>query len=78
MSTETDVIQVIKEQSCIDDVQLDHNLEEDLRLDSLDRVELTMGLEEFFDIEIDDEKADRVLTVKDAVELVADIVEGPA
>ena len=78
MSTETEVIQIIREQSCMDDVQLAHSLEDDLQLDSLDRVELTMALEEAFDLEIPDEKADKVTTVRDAVELVADMVEGPA
>lgn len=40
---------------------------EDLGADSLDVVELVMELEEEFDIEIPDEDAEKIQTVKDAV-----------
>lgn len=41
---------------------------EDLGADSLDTVELVMALEEEFDIEIPDEEAEKIVTVKDAIE----------
>lgn len=40
---------------------------DDLGADSLDVVELVMGLEEEFDIEIPDEDAEKIGTVKDAI-----------
>lgn len=40
---------------------------EDLGADSLDTVELVMALEEEFGIEIPDEEAEKIATVKDAV-----------
>ncbi len=40
---------------------------EDLGADSLDTVELVMALEEEFGIEIPDEQAEKIVTVKDAV-----------
>jgi acyl carrier protein len=40
---------------------------EDLGADSLDTVELVMALEEEFGIEIPDEEAEKIVTVKDAV-----------
>jgi len=43
---------------------------EDLGADSLDTVELVMALEENFDIEIPDEDAEKIKTVKDAVEYI--------
>ena len=43
---------------------------EDLGADSLDTVELVMALEEQFDTEIPDEDAQKILTVKDAIEYV--------
>jgi acyl carrier protein len=43
---------------------------EDLEADSLDLVELVMGLEERFDIEVPEEDLDGVLTVGNAVDLV--------
>jgi acyl carrier protein len=45
---------------------------EDLNADSLDLVELIMSLEEEFDIEISDEDAEKIATVGDAMEYLAD------
>jgi acyl carrier protein len=41
---------------------------DDLGADSLDQVELVMALEEEFEIEIPDEDAEKMTTVRDAVE----------
>jgi acyl carrier protein len=43
---------------------------EDLGADSLDTVELVMALEEEFNQEIPDEDAEKIRTVKDAVEYI--------
>jgi acyl carrier protein len=43
---------------------------DDLGADSLDTVELVMAFEEAFDIEIPDEDAEKITTVKDAIEYV--------
>jgi acyl carrier protein len=43
---------------------------EDLGADSLDTVELVMALEEEFGIEIPDEEAEKIMTVKNAVEYI--------
>lgn len=43
---------------------------EDLGADSLDIVELIMGIEEEFDIEIPDEDAEKLTTVGEAMEYV--------
>ena len=42
----------------------------DLGADSLDRVELTMALEEAFDVQITDADAEKIVTVRDAVEYI--------
>jgi acyl carrier protein len=43
---------------------------EDLGADSLDIVELVMAMEEVFDIEIPDDDATNITTVKDAVDYI--------
>ena len=50
-----------------DEVTPQASFVEDLGADSLDVVELIMGLEEEFDVEIPDEDAEKIATVQDAV-----------
>ena len=51
-------------------VTLDASFVDDLGADSLDIVELIMGLETEFDIEIPDEDAEKIRTVGDAVNYI--------
>ena len=51
-------------------VTFEADLQDDLGLDSLDTVEMTVGLEERFSIEIPDEELDGVKLVGDAVDLI--------
>ena len=53
-----------------DDVVLEASLKDDLEADSLDAVELIMAIEEEFDIEIPDETAQSMKTVKDIVDYI--------
>lgn len=53
-----------------DEVTLEASFVDDLDADSLDVVELIMGLETEFDIEIPDEDAEKISTVGDAVEYI--------
>lgn len=53
-------------------VTLNASFVDDLGADSLDIVELIMGLETEFDIEILDEEAEKIRTVGDAVNYIKD------
>jgi acyl carrier protein len=53
-----------------DDVTPEASFIDDLGADSLDIVELIMALEEEFGIEIPDEDAEKIATVKDAVSYI--------
>ena len=62
---------IVDSLSCDEEaVTLEANLKEDLDADSLDAVELIMAVEEEFDIEIPDEKATEIKTVKDIVDYI--------
>lgn len=53
-----------------DTVTAEASFVDDLGADSLDIVELIMGLETEFDIEIPDEEAEKIRTVGDAVNYI--------
>ena len=61
-----------------DAVTEDARFKEDLDADSLDLVELVMGLEERFDIEVPEEDLEGVTTVGQAVDLVMAKVDAKA
>ena len=56
----------VKEDQCKDDAKF----VEDLGADSLDQVELVMALEEEFGLEVTDEDAENIRTIKDIVTYV--------
>ena len=51
-------------------IQSDSKFIDDLGADSLDTVELVMAFEEEFDCEIPDDAAEKIQTVKDAIDLL--------
>jgi acyl carrier protein len=53
-----------------EEVTADASFVDDLGADSLDTVELVMALEEEFDCEIPDEEAEKISTVRMAVEYI--------
>ena len=71
-SIEERVKKIIVEQLGVADDQVtpDASFVDDLGADSLDTVELVMALEEEFDVEIPDDQAENIATVKDAVGFV--------
>ncbi len=63
---------VLVEQLGVDEseITMESSFVDDLGADSLDIVELIMGLETEFDIEIPDEDAEKISTVGDAVNYI--------
>ncbi len=72
MSVEQRVKQIIVEQLGVDEGQVDASASfvDDLGADSLDIVELVMAFEEAFDIDIPDEDAEKISTVKEAIDYI--------
>jgi acyl carrier protein len=73
MSVAEKVKKIISEKLSVDieEVVPEASFVDDLGADSLDLVELIMSMEEEFDIEISDEKAEQMVTVKDAIDYVS-------
>ncbi|HBK96439.1 MAG TPA: acyl carrier protein [Microcoleaceae bacterium UBA10368] len=59
------------------EVKPEANFANDLGADSLDTVELVMALEEEFDIEIPDEKAEGITTVQASVDFISEQLATP-
>ncbi len=69
--------EIIMDQLQVDEsmVTMDTNLMKDLEADSLDAVEIIMGIEEEYGIEIADEDAEKFQTVADLVRYVEEVTE---
>jgi len=78
MDVQAKVKEIIVQQLGVDadKVALDASFVDDLGADSLDVVELVMAFEEEFGVEIPDEAAEKIATVKDAVEFLKKNLEG--
>ena len=59
-----------------DKVTTESSFIDDLGADSLDTVELVMAFEEEFGVEIPDDAAEKILTVKDAIGFIAEHQKG--
>lgn len=72
MAVRDKVKQIIVEQLGVDEAQVEDSASfvDDLGADSLDIVELVMAFEEAFDVDIPDSDAEKIQTVKDAVEYI--------
>jgi len=68
-----EIKRIVVEKLSVDEKQvtMEASFIEDLGADSLDTVELVMDLEEHFGIEIPDEDAEKLKTVKDALDYIA-------
>lgn len=71
-SVEERVKQIIVDELGVDETEVTANARfiDDLGADSLDTVELVMRFEEEFDIEIPDEEAEKITSVRDAIEYI--------
>jgi len=72
MSSDKKIKQIIAEQLGLneDEILDGASLLDDLGADSLDIVELVMAMEEEFEMEIPDEDAEKIVTVKDVIDYV--------
>ena len=71
-SIEEQVKSIVAEQLGVkeEEVTSDASFVDDLGADSLDTVELVMALEEEFETEIPDEEAEKITTVREAIDYV--------
>ena len=58
-----------------EEITMDTTFVDDLGADSLDIFQIIMGIEEAFDIEIENEDAEKIVTVGDAVEQIKNAIK---
>jgi acyl carrier protein len=73
MSLEERVKEIIIQQLNVEegDVHPDASFIDDLGADSLDLVEMIMAMEEEFELSIEDEDAEKIKTVQDAIDYIS-------
>jgi len=71
-SIEAKVREIVAEQLQIsaDEINLDSSFIDDLGADSLDIVELVMAMEDSFQMDIPDEEAEKIQTVRNAIDYI--------
>lgn len=77
-SVEERVKQIIADELGVDESEVTPNARfiDDLGADSLDVVELVMKLEEEFGIDIPDEDAEKIVSVREAIEYIKEHIKG--
>lgn len=72
MAIEEKIKKIVAEKLSVeqDEVVPEASFVDDLGADSLDLVELIMAMEEAFDIEISDDEAEKLQTVKNAIDYI--------
>lgn len=71
---ENQIVEIISDQSPNgEEIKPSDRLEEDLQIDSLDRVEVAMGLEDKFGIDVPDPKLEGWKTVQDVIDTVKEL-----
>ena len=77
MTPEEKINEVISEKLGVptDEITPESNFIEDLGADSLDIVELIMSIEELADIDVPDDDAEKLVTVKDVIDYISNKVQ---
>ena len=72
MNVEERIQKIVCEQLGVsqEEAKLEASFVDDLGADSLDTVELVMAFEEEFEIEIPDEEAEEIATIKNAIDYI--------
>jgi acyl carrier protein len=74
-----DIISIISEVSGFDEEEItpEKTLANDLEIDSIKAIEITVAIEKKFKISIRDEDIPNIITVKDSIDLAKKIMEHP-
>ena len=77
-NVEKEVISIIADISGFeeDEVTLDANMQEQLEIDSIKAIEITVALEKKYKISIRDDDIPNIITVRHAVDAVTDLLSG--
>jgi len=76
-TVEEGIVTIISDISGVDghDITLDTNFQEDLEIDSIKTIEITVAIEKKFKISVRDEDVPKIRTVRQAVDLVSKLLK---
>lgn len=72
MNIEQEVIKMVREQLCVNNVTTESSFVDDLGADSLDMVEIGMAIEDIFEVEVTDKDVEKISTVQDIINYVSE------
>lgn len=77
---EKEIISIIADISGFepDEITTDTHIVEDLDVDSIKAIEIAVAIEKKFKVSVRDEDVPKIVSVKQAIELVNRLVQGPA
>ncbi len=68
----------VQDHEAFNNINPDTDLLRDLKVNSANLVDIIIDVETEFDIEIDDEQAEKMLTVKDAIDVITEQIKAKA
>ena len=79
-SVEQEIISIISDVSGFEpeEIKPETNLQKELEIDSIKAIEITVAIEKQFKISVRDEDIPRIVTTKDAIELVTSLLNQKA
>lgn len=69
------IVEMVKEELLVDDIDLNADLTNDYQIDSIGLIEFIMALEDEFDVELPDDELQDLRTTQDVINLVESKLE---
>ena len=74
-TVEKEIISIISDVSGFEEIKPETNLQSELEIDSIKAIEITVAIEKKFKISVRDEDIPKIITVKDTIDLVNNLLQ---
>ncbi len=74
-TVEKEIISIISDVSGFEEIKPETNLQSELEIDSIKAIEITVAIEKKFKVSVRDEDIPKIITVKDTIDLVNNLLQ---